>query len=84
MEVGTVAKESAYFYLEDMRDPRHVGKIKRELDGIPGVISVAANLESHRVSVDFDNSATDLPAVRERLEKMGFRSDVAADETHIM
>lgn len=66
-----MAKASAYFTLDGLHD-RHDGKvIKRELDTLPGVLSVSISDGSGRVAVDYDTTGVQAEAIGRQLETMG-------------
>ena len=50
------SKASAYFTLEEISNKHDVKAIKRELDTLPGVLSVSISDDSKRVAVDFDTT----------------------------
>lgn len=50
------SKASAYFTLEEISNKHDVKAIKRELDTLPGVLSVSIGDDSKRVAVDFDTT----------------------------
>lgn len=79
-----MSKASVYFSLGDIND-KHDGKeIKRELDTLPGVLSVSIDNSSKRVAVDYDTTGVQSDRIGKRLEKMGYKILEAQTENHIM
>ena len=79
-----MAKESAYFTLGDI-DHKHDEKtIKRELDTLPGVLSVSVSDSSGRVAVDYDTTGVQAERIKKRLEKMGYQIVDSQTDEHIM
>lgn len=77
-------KESAYFRVESLDSKRDVKDIKRQLDAIPGVISVSINAEEAKVAVDFDNSGVKQADIRNRLVESGYDVASVSGEEHVM
>lgn len=64
--------KSIQYALDQPLDRHDEGTIKRELDAIPGIRSVALNLKSRLLCVDYDDTATDEQEIEHRLTKMHF------------
>ena len=79
-----MSKESAYFNISNLNGKHGLKQIKRELDAIPGVISVSVNTENHRVAVDFDNTGVTHSQIEKSLCKQGFEITADSGEDHIM
>lgn len=79
-----MSKESAYFRVESLNSKRDVKDIKRQLDAIPGVISVSINAEEAKVAVDFDNSGVKQADIRNRLVESGYDVASVSGEEHVM
>lgn len=79
-----MAKASAYFTLGHIRDKHDSREIKRELDALPGVLSVSISGSSNRVAVDFDTTGVESGRIRKQLEKMGYQILDFKVEDHIM
>jgi len=79
-----MAKESAYFNIPDLDGKHDLKQIKKEINAIPGVISVSVNDKINRVAVDFDNSGVSHSQVENRLNKIGFHILKDSGEEHIM
>ena len=77
-----MAKSSAYFTLGGFDDKHDAGAVKRELDALPGVISVSVG--GRRVAVDFDTTGVRSESIGKRLEKMGYQILDTKTESHIM
>lgn len=79
-----MAKASVYFTLDNL-DGKHGGKaIKRELDALPGVLSVSINPSAHRVAVDFDTTGVQPDRIRKQLETMGYQILNSEMDDHMM
>lgn len=78
-----MAKASAYFTLGNA-DSKHDGTaIKRELDALPGVLSVSVS-DSGCVAVDYDTTGVQSGHIAKRLEKLGYQILSAKTDSHIM
>ncbi len=47
--------------------------VKRAVGQLPGVSTVNASHQQERVDVDFDPAKVDLGAIRQKIEKLGYR-----------
>lgn len=63
---------SSRFYVPELGGRHGVKKLKRELDKIPGVTSVAVNEATGQVAVDYDDTATGEQEIRQIIADMGF------------
>ena len=79
-----MSKASAYFTLDGLSDKHDVKAIKRELDTLPGVLSVSVSDDSKRVTVDFDTTGVQTDCIGKRLEKMGYQIRDTKTENHVM
>ena len=79
-----MSKASAYFTLDSLSDKHDVKAIKRELDTLPGVLSVSISDDSKRVAVDFDTTGVQSDRIGRQLEKMGCEIMDSKTEDHIM
>jgi copper chaperone CopZ len=78
-------KASAYFTLDDKVGGKHgVKTLKRELDALRGVISVAVNERDNRVAVDFDTTGENRDHLRETIERLGYTVTDTQLDKHIM
>lgn len=68
-----MAKTSVYFTLGDLHDRHDEKTIKRELDTLPGVLSVSVSDGSGRVAVDFDTTGVQAGRIGGQLEKLGYQ-----------
>lgn len=79
-----MAKESAYFKLNDIDGKHDTKELKRELDTFRGVISVSVNKEKNTLAVDFDNSGVKCEQISKRVEALGYQIERQKSEEHIM
>ncbi len=79
-----MSKASIYFTLRNVDGKHEVKEIKRELDALPGVISVSVNDRSERVAVDFDTTGVKSINIERKLEKLGYEILDSRLENHIM
>lgn len=79
-----MSKASVYFVLEDMNGKHDAKEIKRELDALPGVLSVSISGSSGKVAVDFDTTGVQSAGIEKRLEKMGYKVLDSKTENHVM
>ena len=77
-------KASIYFTLGKIDDKHDSKAIKRELDTLPGVISVSVNDSSHRVTVDFDTSRVKSGRIVKQVETMGYPIMDSKIDNHIL
>lgn len=78
-----MAKASAYFTLSGL-DQKHDEKtIKRELDALPGVLSVSVS-DSGCVAVDYDTTGVQSGQIAKQLEKLGYQILSSKTDSHIM
>ena len=68
-----MAKASAYFHLDEVPDKHGEKAIKRELDTLPGVLSVSVSGDTGRVAVDFDTTGVQAGRIGGQLEKLGYQ-----------
>ena len=67
----TMAKANACFTVGGISGKHDVKEIKRELDTLPGVLSVAVSNES-LVSVDFDTTGVQAGRIEKQVTDMGY------------
>lgn len=79
-----MSKASAYFTLGDFNHKRDGKAVKRELDALPGVLSVSVSGGSNRVAVDFDTTGVQSGRIQKELEKMGYQILDSKLDDHIM
>jgi len=60
--------------VENMQCGSCMGRIERALAGAPGVVAARASLAARRVSVTFDNRATEPQQLIDTLERAGYRA----------
>ena len=68
----TMTKASACFTVGGISGKHDVKEIKRELDTLPGVLSVTVSNDS-RVSVDFDATGVQTGRIAKQLTEMGYQ-----------
>lgn len=78
-----MAKASAYFTLSGLDEKSDGKAIKRELDALPGVLSVSVS-DSGCVSVDYDTTGVHSAQIAQRLEKLGYQILSSKTDSHIM
>lgn len=79
-----MAKASAYFNLGDLPDKHDEKAIKRELDALPGVLSVSVGDSSGRVAVDYDTTGVQAGRIGKQLEKLGYQVLSSQTDDHTM
>lgn len=79
-----MSKASVYVTLDDINDQHDANAIKRELDALPGVLSVSVNPRSKTVAVDFDTTGVPESRIEKQLEKMGYQIRNTQVDRHIM
>ena len=70
--VMTMTKANACFTVGGISGKHDVKEIKRELDTLPGVLSVTVSNES-LVSVDFDTTGVEAGRIGKQLTEMGYQ-----------
>ena len=68
----TMTKANACFTVGGISGKHDVKEIKRELDTLPGVLSVTVSNES-RVSVDFDTTGVQTGRIEKQLTDRGYQ-----------
>lgn len=68
----TMTKANACFTVGGISGKHDVKEIKRELDTLPGVLSVTVSNES-LVSVDFDTTGVQAGRIEKQLTEMGYQ-----------
>ena len=68
-----MANASVYFTLGGPYDKHDEKTIKRELDTLPGVLSVSVSDGSGRVAVDYDTTGVQAGRIEKQLEKLGYQ-----------
>lgn len=66
-----MSKASVYFTLDGLDQKQDGEAIKRELDTLPGVLSVSVS-GANRVAVDYDTTGVQSGRIEKQLEKMGY------------
>ncbi|QNK42061.1 heavy-metal-associated domain-containing protein [Caproicibacter fermentans] len=79
-----ISKASVYFSLKHPEDQRNCEEIKRNLDSIPGVISVSISRDRDRVAVDYDTTGTGPDRLRNKLGECGCSIEAEHWQEHKM
>lgn len=79
-----MSKQSAYFRIPNLDGDRGGQKLKKNIDCIPGVISVSVTAQSNKVAVDYDSTGTSSRKIKEKIEDSGFEAQLIADVDHTM
>lgn len=79
-----VAKQSAYFKVFGLHNKHQLGKIKRALNEIPGVLSVSADIQSNQVAVDYDSSGLNIENIANQLQDHGMDVKLIESQDHTM
>lgn len=79
-----MSKASVYFTLGHVDGKHDVKKLKKELDTLPGVLSVSVSDGSNRVAVDFDTTGVQSDRISNQLEKMGYEVLDSSLDNHVM
>ena len=67
-----MAHLSTYFSLEDPTGAHDVKRIKRELDGLPGVTSVSVS-PGGCLAVDYDSTGVRQSEIRQKVQELGYQ-----------
>lgn len=73
-----------YAELENLDGKHGEKELKRQLDKIPGVISVSVTNDRKQVAVDFDTTGTNPEQIRKHLDSFGLKVSGERTEEHIM
>lgn len=76
-----MARESAYFIINNVDGKHDVGQIKQQLDTLHGVTSVSFSPKRQIVAVDYDSSGTSYDKIEHCINRLGF--EIAADASDI-
>lgn len=79
-----MSKQSAYFRVPDLGGDRGGHKLKKDLDSIPGVISVSVTTQTNKVAVDYDSTGTNSQKIKKQIQDSGFEAQLIADVEHTM
>ena len=79
-----MSKASIYFTVSQVNGKHDSKEIKRELDTLPGVISVSVNDSTEQIAVDFDTTGAQGDRIQRCLEKLGYQVVSSKLENHIM
>ena len=70
-----MAHESAYFFLSRIGGKHAAKELKRELDALPGVMSVSVNERADTLAVDYDDTGVTLDRLDRRVRELGYAVD---------
>jgi copper chaperone CopZ len=73
-----------YAELENLNGRHEEKDLKRQLDKIPGVLSVSVTNDRKQVAVDFDTTGTNPEQIRKHLNDLGLKVSGERKEEHIM
>lgn len=79
-----MSKSSAYFKVNNLDEKHDVKKLKRELDGLSGVISVSVSDKSGCVAVDYDTTGVNQEQLSAKIQKLGYDIAQSQQDPHIM
>lgn len=79
-----MSKASIYCIVNNINEKHDSKEIKRELDSIPGVMSVSINDSEDKIAIDFDTSGAESNQILKKLEKQGYKVIDSKFENHIM
>lgn len=79
-----MSKSSSYFKVNNLDGNHDAKKLKRELDGFSGVISVSISEKSDCVAVDYDTTGVDQEQLREKIQTLGYDIAQTQEDRHIM
>lgn len=70
--VNQMFEDSAYFALHSVDGRRDVKSLKKELDALPGILSVSVNPQDNTVSVDYNTNDISRETISQRLSDLGY------------
>lgn len=79
-----MSKESAYYILNNVNGKHDVKELKKEIDTLPGIMSVSFSDKKHSLAVDFDNSGVNGVQIEEIVKKLGYDIEKNHYEEHVM
>ena len=79
-----MSKASMYFDLENLDGKHDEKELKRQINLIPGVISVSVTNDLKRVAVDFDTTGASYDQICKKLDGLGLKVSGESFENHIM
>lgn len=65
-------KASAYFTVDDLGGKHGVKELKRELDGLHGVLSVSVSEKTNSVAVDYDTTGENHERIQKKINDLGY------------
>lgn len=79
-----MSKASIYFTVDNVNGKHDIKEIKRELDTLPGVISVSVNDRAETIAVDFDTTGVKSDRIEKKLKTLGYEILGTRLENHVM
>ena len=79
-----MAKASIYCIVNNINDKHDRKELKRELDNIPGFMSVSINDSEDKIAVDIDTSGVEKSQIITKIEKLGYEIIDSKPENHVM
>ncbi len=77
-------KESVYYMIGNLNGKHDAGLVKKQLDELPGVLSVSVNVEDARLAVDFDNTGVNEGKIVGRLRELGYEITSDNSQNHMI
>ncbi|SBV96648.1 conserved hypothetical protein [uncultured Eubacteriales bacterium] len=74
-EVILMSHASAYFNLEKVDGKHNVKVLQKDLNTLPGVMSVSVNSHSGSLAVDYDTTGVTHAQIQRKIEGLGFSID---------
>ena len=79
-----MSKASMYFTLNNVSGKHNVKEIKKELDSLPGVMSVSVNGNTNSIAVDYDTTGVQSERIEKQLKNIGYEIIDCKSDNHIM
>jgi len=79
-----MSKASAYFVLDSVTDPHDTKQIKKDLDRLPGVLSVSVDNTRSRIAVDYDDTGVKQRQIAQQLIDAGYDITTDNGQKHVM
>ncbi|MBE6948469.1 MAG: heavy-metal-associated domain-containing protein [Ruminococcaceae bacterium] len=77
-------KASMFFTLSNVNGKHDTKAIKKELDALPGVMSVSVNGNTNSVAVDYDTTGVQSERIEKQLKNIGYEIIDCKSDNHIM
>lgn len=79
-----MSKASVYYNIADLSGKHDVKTIKKQLDGLAGVLSVSVNEAKNSIAVDYDDTGVSAERIGKHVKALGYTVEESKKETHIM